>query len=231
MIVSINQPAYLPWLGYFERIASSDLHIVLDHVQFEKNSMTNRNKLRTSQGWSWLTVPVSSSGKFGNMAISDVNIPLNTRWQKKHWNSIRSSYSKSEYFALHERFFESIYSREWEKLDLLIGEITNYLLQSIGIATPLMLSSEMAPLQSKSELVLELCLKAGADCYLSGAMGRDYLDLDAFRLNGIEVQFQEYRHPQYRQLHGEFLPYMSVIDLLFNEGPNSLKILTGDTPE
>jgi len=98
MIVSINQLTYLPWLGYYDRIAASDLHIILDHVQFEKNSMTNRNKVRTSEGWTWLTVPVLSKGKFGDLEITKLGISENTKWQKKHWNTIKGSYSKAPFF-------------------------------------------------------------------------------------------------------------------------------------
>jgi hypothetical protein len=227
MILSINQPAYLPWLGYFDRIVRSDVHIVLDHVQFEKNSMTNRNKVKTSQGWKWLTVPVSSKGKFGELGISNLKIPQNTKWEKKHWNTIRDSYSKTPFFKEHSKFFETIYSKEWDKLGPLMVKTTSYLLDALSISTKIIRSSELDPKESKSELILELCKKAGATTYLSGPFGRDYLDLIQFQEHGIDLQFQDYQHPTYKQMHGEFLPYMSTIDLLFNEGSKSLDILTG----
>jgi len=229
VIVSINQPAYLPWLGYFDRIVRSDIHVVLDHVQFEKNSMTNRNKVRTSQDWTWLTVPVASKGKFGNLGICDIEIAENTRWQKKHWNTIRSSYSRSLFFEQHAAFFESIYSREWEKLNTLLNEISIYLLDAMAITTRIVSSSDLEAKASKSELILELCLELDATTYLSGPFGRDYLDVNQFQRQGIDVQFHDYQHPLYRQLYGDFVPYMSVIDLLFNEGPKCLEILTGAT--
>jgi hypothetical protein len=227
MILSINQPAYFPWLGYFERIASSDVHIILDHVQFEKNSMTNRNKVKTSQGWAWLTVPVCSKGEFGDLSISSLKISQNKKWKKKHWNTIRAAYSKTPFFNEHSEFFEEIYSKEWDKLEPLMNEITNYLLDALSISTKIIRSSELDPKESKSELILELCKKAGATTYLSGPFGRDYLDLIQFQEHGIDLQFQDYQHPTYKQMHGEFLPYMSTIDLLFNEGSKSLDILTG----
>lgn len=225
MIVSINQPAYLPWLGYFDRIISSDVHIVLDHVQFEKNSMTNRNKVRTHQGWTWLSVPVLSKGKFGDLAINKLQISNNNNWQKKHWNTLRGSYAKAPFFNRYAEYFEHIYHQEWAEIFPLINEINTYLMDELSVDTKIITSSSLQPENSKSDLVLELCKKAGATVYLSGALGRDYLDVDEFEACGIEVQFQDYQHPTYGQIHGDFLPYMSVADLLFNEGGSSREIL------
>jgi len=227
MIVSINQPTYLPWLGYYDRIAASDLHIILDHVQFEKNSMTNRNKVRTSEGWTWLTVPVLSKGKFGDLEITKLGISENTKWQKKHWNTIKGSYSKAPFFKEHSGFFETVYGKEWHKLAPLMEEISRYLLDALSITTKMVRSSELASVKTKSDLILDLCIKVGATTYLSGFFGKDYLDIELFNAHGIHVQFQDYQHPSYQQIHGEFLSHMSVIDLLFNEGLKSHEILTG----
>src|SRR5207249_4338568 len=135
MIVSINQPAYLPWLGYFHRIAVSDAHVVLDHVQFEKNSFTNRNKVRTREGWCWLTVPVKTAGKFGALPINEVRIANENLWASKHWATLMLNYSKAPFFNQHAEFFEDIYTRRWEKLADLAREITEYMLNAFGIHT------------------------------------------------------------------------------------------------
>ncbi len=231
MIVSINQPAYLPWLGYFHRIAVSDLHIVLDHVQFEKNSFTNRNKIRTSEGWCWLTVPLKTSGRFGDLAIAQIEIATERRWAEKHWNSIRLNYSKANYFREHADFFENIFSHSWERLNPLLREITTYLLSAFGIKTEILFSSEIGAAGRKSELVLELCRKVGATSYLSGSLGRDYLDEVAFEGAGIAVCYQDYHHPTYKQVYPGFEPYMGAIDLLFNHGADSLEvIMEGQAP-
>lgn len=224
-VVSINQPAYLPWLGYFERIAKSDIHIVLDDVQFEKNSFTNRNKVRTKDGWCWLTVPLKTSGQFG-AAIDTVEIADDPRWPKKHWETIKASYRRAPYFAAHEPFFSQLYGKNWTTLNPLLRESTSYLLAAFGIKTPIHYSSQMIADGKKDELVLQLCQAVGATVYLSGALGRNYLREPIFRAAGIEVQYQDYAHPQYQQGHAQFEPYMAAIDLLFNEGPNSLRILT-----
>lgn len=226
MIISINQPAYLPWLGYFDRIAKSDLHIVLDHVQFEKNSVTNRNKVRTSTGWSWLSVPVLTKGRFGKLAIDQIEINDITKWSKKHYMTLQSNYSRSAYYSLYADFFEDLYLQDWDYLSPMLHKSTSYLLQNLGIQTKQLRSSEFSPQAKKADLILELCIKAGATTYLSGPFGRDYLDESAFAKAGIELKYHDYIHPKYDQCFDGFEPYMSIVDLLFNHGPKSLKILT-----
>lgn len=231
MIVSINQPAYLPWPGYFSRIQASDLHIVLDHVQFEKNSYTNRNRVRTAQGWTWLSVPLKTKGRFGDLAIHQVEIDAGHDWPAKHWGTLRQNYGKAPHFAAHAHFFEALYARPWQNLAGLLEAATGYLLGAFGIRTPLARSSGMAVEGRKSELVLNLCRSAGAKVYLSGPLGRDYLDEAAFRQAGIEVRYHDYAPPAYAQAYPGFEPGLSAVDLLFNQGPDSARILaTGAQP-
>jgi len=225
VIASINQPAYLPWLGYFQRIAVSDVHVVLDHVQFEKNSFTNRNKVRTSNGWNWLTVPVWTKGHFGDSAINRLAIDNSGLWAKKHWATLRQSYARAPYFRKYEDFFEQVYGSPWDGLADLCGALTTYLLDAFGITTQLVFSSELDPQGTKDELVLDLCQKVGADQYLSGALGRNYLRESLFEEAGISVSYQDYFHPTYPQVYSPFEPYMAAIDLLFNCGPRSLELL------
>ncbi len=225
MIVSINQPAYLPWLGYFARIAQSDLHLVLDHVQFEKNSFTNRNKLRQPQGWSWVTVPLRTGGKFGELAIRSIETASDQPWRRKHWQTIRANYAKAPFFREHAEYLEALYAREWPALAPLLAELTGYLLRQLAIETPLRSTSEMKAEGAKAELVLNLCREAGADTYLSGPLGRDYLDLKDFAEAGIRLLFQDYVHPTYAQAFPGFEPYMAALDLLLNHGGASRAIL------
>jgi hypothetical protein len=225
MIVSINQPAYLPWLGYFERIAASDLHIVLDHVQYEKNSYTNRNKVRTKEGWCWLTVPLKTKGKFGDLAINKVEIDNGSKWADKHWKTIQSNYTRAPFFSDHKLFFEEVYSCEWLFLSELLREITTYLLSAFEIKTPIVFSSEMKSAGVKDELVINLCREVGATCYISGALGRQYLREEIFSENAIKVIYQDYKHPSYAQAFPGFEPFMAAVDLLFDSGPASRKIL------
>lgn len=228
MLVSINQPAYLPWAGYFHRIAVSDLHVVLDHVQFEKNSFTNRNKIRTPAGWMWLTVPVKTRGRFGDLSISSLEIDDSNQWRRKHWNALSMSYSKAPWFKPHAPYFESAYRREWCCLNDLLRDMLHYMLDALGITTRLLFSSEMELGKKGGELVLEICRAAGADRYLSGPLGRDYLDPAAFERAGIGLAYDDYVSPVYKQAYPGFEPNLAGVDLLFNEGPDSLKILLTD---
>jgi len=226
MTVSINQPAYLPWLGYFDRIYKSDIYVVLDSVQFEKNSVTNRNKIRTKDGWAWLTVPLHTKGKFGDLSINKIEIFNQTNWQKKHWEQIKQNYSKAPYFKDHRSFFESLYSKQWETLQQINTHILDYLINELGIKTKIMYASLLNIEGTKAELVLNICKHLNATSYLSGPFGRDYLDEKIFGQSNIKIQYHDYNHPQYQQNFPNFEPYMSTIDLLFNYGKKSIDILS-----
>ncbi|MES2661921.1 MAG: WbqC family protein [Pseudomonadota bacterium] len=232
MIVTIIQPAYLPWLGYFHRISCADIHVVLDHVQIDKNSKTkfaNRNKIRTPQGWSWLTVPIKTKGKSGELELNAIEIDQEASWKEKHWQTIKTCYSKAPFFKQNASFFEEIYSKNWLHLCDLNAAITEYLLQhAFQIVTPSLTSSSMNLTQQKDDLILEICLQLKATQYISGPFGREYLDKDKFNKAGIEVIYHDYNHPTYTQLFQEFEPYMSAIDLLFNTGPDAMSILKKD---
>lgn len=228
MIVSINQPAYLPWSGYFHRVAVSDLHIVLDDVQFEKNSFTNRNKIRTKEGWQWLTVPVKTKGKFGDLAINELEIENHSRWAVKHWTAIRQHYGKTPFFKNYEPQLAEIYGKSWDRLNDLMRALTAVLLETFSIRTPLRYSSDMKIDGAKDELVLNLCRAVNATHYLSGPLGRNYLREEIFAGAGIKVLYHDYRHPTYTQAYPDFEPDMAALDLLFNCGPDSLEILKKD---
>ena len=228
MLLSINQPAYLPWLGYFERIHLSDIHVVLDHVQYEKNSMTNRNKVRTKQGWAWMTVPVKTKGSFGDLAINKLQVSNESSWTKKHFNTICGNYSKSKYFSQYIDFFEDVFNREWSHLNPLLKEITQYILRELNIQTKIIYSSELDFNENKNELLLKICEEFKATTYLSGPFGRDYLDTEIFTNAGVKLEYHDYEHPIYTQAYNGFESYMSIIDLLFNHGNNSLEILSNN---
>lgn len=183
MIVSINQPAYLPWLGFFDRIAKSDLHIVLDHVQFEKGSFTNRTRIRQRDGRvMWLTVPVEKGKPINETRIS----PL-TAWVHRHRTALAQSYETCPIAILnYERLIDLIRSTTAQ----LVDSLDRSLLTKSWIS-----SSELRVQGTKSELVLNLCKEVGADQYLSGPFGRDYLDLPSFDKAGIEVVWHDYQDP------------------------------------
>ena len=229
MRVSIMQPAYLAWLGYFHRIALSDIHIVLDHVEIDMNSRTkfaNRNKIRTKDGWTWLTVPLKTKGKRGCLFLNELEIDDDPSWRKKHWSTIRQNYARGPYFSPHAPFFEGVYAEDWRNLTDLTQRITSYLLQSLGIRTRILFSSQIGMQGSKDVLILNLCQAVGATHYLSGPFGRQYLHEPLFADAGIEVIYHDYQHPCYPQRYPGFEPNMSVVDLLFNHGEKSREILS-----
>jgi hypothetical protein len=221
MIVSINQPCYLPWIGYFDRISLSDLHVVLDHVQFEKNSFVNRNRIRSQTGWIWLTVPVSTKGKFGNLPINSLEISDGGRWKQKHWGSIQANYARMRGFEFHGPAFRQRLTGGGPGSDFLteIMPFTDYMLSSLRIETPLVRSSEIGAIGAKSDLVLNICKNVGATIYLSGPFGRDYLDLKSFERAGIEILFHDYLPPRYHPaILGEQMT-MSTLDILMTQNP------------
>jgi hypothetical protein len=221
------QPAYLPWLGHFERVALSDLHIVLDDVQIEhggKTSFTSRNKIRTEKGWMWLTVPIKTSGQ-GQPLISEVNIDNTRNWRDKHWRSISQHYARTPFFGEYRDDLQEIYHQDWSMLMPLLDRSNKWLLERFGLNTRCIRSSELNVVAKKSSLVLEICQIVGATKYISGIFGREYLDISSFERAGIEVVFHDYKHPEYQQKFGGFEAYMSAIDLLFNQGPASLETL------
>lgn len=227
MKVTIMQPAYLPWLGFFDRIDASDLCIILDNVQLDTNSktkFTNRNKIRTKDGWIWLTLPIKTKGLHGKVLIKDIEL-VNDNWALKHWKSIENNYKKSTYFKNYSKFFEQIYSKEWLKMQDLIDVTTDYFLKVLNINTPIIKASSLPTLNKKDDLILELCESQKAEIYYSGVFGREYLNLEKFRQKNIDVFFHEYQHPTYKQNYPGFEPYMSILDLLFNCGDESIEII------
>lgn len=233
MIVTILQPAYLPWLGYFERIARSDLFISLDHVSMDASSKTkfaNRNKIRTPEGWTWLTVPVKSKGRHGDMALDTLETDLSVDWARKHSRGIELNYRRAPYFeALAPRLWP-LYENKWPLLVPLCDEIHALCCEQLGIRTPMLKSSALGITSVKDRLILDLCLKVGATSYVSGPFGRDYLDPASFESAGISLLFHDYAHPTYAQAHAGFEPYMCALDLILNHGPEAGRIMRTDKP-
>lgn len=223
MIVAVHQPQYMPWLGYFDKIDRADIFVLLDNVQFKKNEWQNRNKIKTAQGWQWLTVPVMY--KYPQL-INEVTINNRVNWQHKQRQAILSNYKKATYYDLLEEFSEDIFSSSWQFISQLNMEVIKRLVKMLGIDTPLYIASEIGEFpQDPDERLVAITKHFGADTYLAGMGGRGYMDLDKYSKSGIKVIFQDFKHPVYNQLFGDFEPFMSVIDLIFNHGDKSLMIV------
>jgi hypothetical protein len=225
MLITIHQPQYLPWLGYLDKIDKADVFVILDNVQFKKNEWQNRNRIKTAQGCQWITVPVLY--RFPEK-INEVRINNKANWSRKHLQAFITNYSNSTYFGNYKSFFEDIFSRSWERLVDINIEIIKFLISALDLKTKLVIASDLKLREEPTERLIDICKTLNGNKYLAGKDGNKYMNLELFDKEGIEVIFQDFKHPVYNQLFGKFEPYMSAIDLLFNCGDNSLEILRGN---
>ena len=222
---AIMQPTYLPWLGYFYLMDQSDYFVFLDSVQFEKRSWQQRNKIKTPKGDLLLTVPVLSKGRF-EQKINEVKIDKTAEFQKKHLKAIKQNYSQAKFFKKYITDLEKILCRNHTYLVDLNEELISWLKDAIGIKSKLIRSSSLRPEGRKVEPLVSICKSIGAKRYLSPLGSKTYIDKNnLFPKYEIELIYNQYQHPRYRQLYGNFIPNLSVIDLLFNEGDKSLSII------
>jgi hypothetical protein len=224
MILTAHQPVYLPWLGLFHKIALAEQFCIFDIVQYQTKDYNNRNKIKTHTGPLWLSVPVESSNHLEKL-ICDIKI-IDNGWNKKHLKSIKHTYFKAPYFKDYIDVLEhELLGRQHVFLTELNSQMLATFLRLLGIDIPVVKASDYEFTGKKSDLVLDMCASLHASDYIFGEQGKDYADVDAFRERKINVYFQKYNHPVYSQLNGPFVPYMSVVDLLFNCGPASRAII------
>ena len=228
MILSVHQPQYLPWLGYFHKIAQSDCFVFLDNVQYKEREFQNRNKIRTQKGWAWLSVPVVS-GEQRQQKINKVRIDNEMPWQRKHWGSLKTAYSSAVYFKEYAVFLEEVYSKKWEWFLDLNVHIISFILKELSITTPISFGSDLKITTTKTQRIIDICKKLNADTYLSGIGAKEYLEEGLFEENGIALRYQDFQHPVYRQQFmaesKDFISHLSAVDLLFNQGPKAREIL------
>ena len=224
MILTGHQPTYLSWLGLFNKISKSDYFVLFDTVQYLPKEWMNRNRLKSPNGPFFITVPVLNKS-YLNKKIFEIKINNNIDWKRKHLKSIKLNYSSTEYFNQYFGYFEEIYSKKWLYLSDLNFEILKLLLKLLNINLNLLKLSELDIQGKKSELILNLCKKLGANKFIFGEQGINYAKINTFKENKIDVVFQNYKHPVYKQIYGSFISHLSVLDLLFNCGNKSLKII------
>lgn len=228
MFLSAHQPTFIPWLGFFHKLAVSDLFVIFDAVQFEYHEFGNRNRVLTHQGPVMVTVPVEKKGhmskRFCDMKVAD------HAWAPKFIKTMRLNYKRAPFYDRYIDELEGLALIRHERLADQNVVLISWLAGKMGIATPIIRASEQQFEGSGSALVLDMCLKLKATQYLFGKAGRDYAKVDKFRAAGVEPLFQDYQHPVYRQhVSGPFTSNMSALDLLFNCGPDSREvILTGN---
>jgi hypothetical protein len=209
-------------------MATCDAFVIVDEVQFIKRGplgWINRNRIRTPSGWQWLTVPVIDVYK---QRIIDTKIDNSKNWQNTHARAIQWNYKTARYFKQYSDAILEAYQKEWEYLSRLNIFFIKRLAEILGIKTPIYLQSEMGISGKASGLIVDICKKTGADTYLSGVHGKDYLDEQMVEQSGVKLVYQEFIHPRYPQCHkGDFVENLSIIDLIFNCGKDSLELLLG----
>lgn len=224
--VVILQPGYLPWLGFFDQLRRSDVFVYYDDVQYDKHGWRNRNRIKTTHGPLWLTVPVRHGG-LGLPRLMDVEIDDRTPWARKHHQSIRQAYAAAPFLGRYAPALEELWRRKWERLVDLDIATAALMAEWLGLERRIYRSSALGIAGEKSERLVRICRHFGAATYLSGDAAQDYLDVALFAEHGIVVEWQRFAHPVYPQLHGEFVPYLSALDLLLNCGDASIGMLQG----
>ena len=217
MTVTIHQPNYLPWLGFFHKMAQADLLVLLDTVPFTKGGYQNRTRIRVQEGATWLTVPVLTKGRLGQ-PTSAVEIDTRVPWQRKHLTTLEMNYRKAPGFAAHGEGLAGVLNQGWERLAPLNESLIRWLAGLLCLNTTICRASDLDAGGTGSLLLCQLCVAVGATRYLSGPSGREYLDERVFEGAGIEVQYHEFTPVPYRQCYPDFVPGLSAMDFVFNEG-------------
>lgn len=226
--VAILQPSYIPWLGYFDQINKVDTFVFYDDVLYTKNDWRNRNKIKAHQGATWLTIPVNIQKRLTNYLLIKDAVLTDRNILKKHLQIIESNYKKSLFYKELYSVIAPIFTFEHTLLSELTINIIKVISEFLGIKKIQFLKSSDMNISSQNptERLIKICRSLNATHYITGASAKNYLDEKMFGNENIQLQYQKYMHPTYNQLWGEFIPYLSIIDLLCNEGQRSLKILS-----
>jgi hypothetical protein len=228
LIVAVHQPQYLPWLGYFDKMRRVDVFCYLDNVQYKKNDWQNRNRVKTARDWQWLTVPVCYRYP---QKINEVIINNKVNWRNKHLQALITNYSRAPYFKDYLHLFEVIYAKDWQSL----VDLNIHLIEEMKTALKLehrttVRASDFDLSEDATDRLISICKALNADTYLSGQDGTTYMNMERFRQAGIKVVVQEFKHPIYPQVFDGFQSHLSVVDLLFNCGPEALEIIAEINP-
>lgn len=223
--MAIVQSNYIPWKGYFDLINLVDEFILFDDMQYTRRDWRNRNLIKTRAGLKWLTIPVAVKGNFFQK-IKDTRVS-DPGWGRTHWESIVHNYSKANHFAAFREVFESLYLGSQESF---LSQINYAFLTAIckilRIETRITWSDDYESVEGKTERLVSICKQAGATTYISGPAARDYIDEGLFNYADISLEYMDYSaYPEYRQLFPPFEHGVSVIDLIFNEGPDAPKFM------
>ncbi len=223
--VAISQSNYIPWKGYFDAINMVDEFVLYDDMQYTRRDWRNRNKIKTREGAKWLTVPVEVKGKYFQK-INETRIS-DPAWGTDHWNTILHNYSKAPFFKEYKDLFEPLYLSSNETfLSKVNFNFIKVVCEILGITTTLRWSSEFELKEDRNDRLVDICTRLGATDYFSGPAAKFYMDEELFGRHQLTVHYFDYGgYPEYNQLYGEFDHAVSILDLLFCEGPEAKKFM------
>lgn len=221
----IHQPNYFPYSGFFHKLSLADIFVMMDNTQYDKK-FTNRNRIIVPNGWIWITVPIKKEQKLFPNRLVEINNELD--WRVIHWEKIHRSYTNAEFFHLYKEYFESLFKKEWNFLFELNFETLRQIIDWLGLKIEIIKESDLNIDGASTERLINICKAVGADTYVSGIGGKNYIDEKSFSKNKVNLEYQEFVHPKYSQHFSDsFIPDLSIIDLLANVGPKSLSLLKG----
>jgi hypothetical protein len=224
--IAILQPNYIPWKGVFDLIDRVDVFVFYDDVQYTVKDWRSRNRIRTAHGDIWLTVPVLSGGR-RNQRICDALICRTSDWQIKHYKALKINYQKAKYFKEYEYILDEIYlANNWEKISELNIFLTKLIARALVIDVEWYNSSDLAQAGSKDgEKAIKICKLLGCDVFLNGPVSREFMDESLFCDSNVKLEYMEYVYPEYPQLHRPFVHQVTVLDAIFNCGPEARKFI------
>ncbi len=225
MIISTYRPYFAPFSGFFEKMVYCDVMVILDSIQFPfGRSWLTRNRFKNDKGIYWIRVPVWKKGK-GVQKINEVKICYEREWTEKTITGLYMAYKNSPYFLEHIDFWEYILNQNIEKLAELNLNIIKYVIDYLNIHVNIVLLSNLGINQKEPNLSIQICKKLGADHFIIQKSAKKYLNIDLFEKEGIEILFFNPNTLVYPQLWGDFIPNLSIFDLIFNCGPKSIDII------
>jgi len=237
MIVGAHQPHFLPWLGYLDKVAKSDVFVVMDDLQYEAQNFQNRNRLKLPDGGFWITVPLrrgAQTDRIVDKRIDNTGLGGRHHWQHRAWRTIETHYAKAPFFARYAQDLQIVFARKWDYLVELDLHMLDLARGWFGITGPIVRASSLGLRGAKTARILDLCERVGARAYLSGKGGsQDYLDVEMLARAGVSVIWQTFRHPAYPQRYAGrgFVSHLGFVDALLNCGPDAAALLSVSTVE
>jgi len=225
----IHQPEYLPWIGFWNRLAKADIFVALDTATHQKHGFVKRNRVKTQKGVQWIGVPLSHESSF--VRIQDLQIDNTKLWRQRQIGIIEQSYKKAPYFKEYIDLLQRILAEPWEHISDLNMRFYQEIGKVLGITTKVIRASDLQARGKGTDLLIAICKEVEAAAYLSGPGKREgrkgYLEMEKFDRAGIQFQAHEFVHPKYDQqfMDQGFIPFLSALDLLFNKGSASQQII------